>query len=191
MKDYNLTIKVRNNKLLKMMESNGIYSALKLSKISGISYSIVMGCMNLRTCAYDESMGMHPHYVRLCDFFKCEVIDICPQDNLMIPLEFNKAEVEIDSEEMQLLSSDSNAMLETLMLERDRDSVLSSLEGLREREKRIIMSRFGIDGEEKNLEQVAKDEGVTRERIRQIEAKALRKLRHPNFGPHDKINRMR
>jgi RNA polymerase primary sigma factor len=48
-------------------------------------------------------------------------------------------------------------------------------------ERRVLQLRFGlIDGHQRTLEEVGKRFGVTRERIRQIEAKALRKLRHPS-----------
>ena len=54
------------------------------------------------------------------------------------------------------------------------------LESLNPRERRVLELRFGLrDGRSRTLEEVGKEFGVTRERIRQIEAKALRKLRHP------------
>ncbi|HKL75146.1 MAG TPA: RNA polymerase sigma factor RpoD [Halanaerobiales bacterium] len=63
------------------------------------------------------------------------------------------------------------------LLKEQLDSVLDTLT---DREKRILELRFGIeDGRPRTLEEVGKEFGVTRERIRQIEAKALRKLRHP------------
>ena len=55
------------------------------------------------------------------------------------------------------------------------------LDTLAPREKKVLELRFGIvDGRTRTLEEVGKEFNVTRERIRQIEAKALRKLRHPS-----------
>ncbi|HLV09073.1 MAG TPA: RNA polymerase sigma factor RpoD [Halanaerobiales bacterium] len=65
-----------------------------------------------------------------------------------------------------------------ILLKEQLDDVLDTLT---EREKRVLELRFGIeDGRPRTLEEVGKEFGVTRERIRQIEAKALRKLRHPS-----------
>ncbi|MBM4417514.1 MAG: sigma-70 family RNA polymerase sigma factor [Chloroflexi bacterium] len=61
-----------------------------------------------------------------------------------------------------------------------RSQVDSILESMNVRERRVIELRFGLeDGRSRTLEEVGKEFGVTRERVRQIEAKALRKLRHP------------
>jgi RNA polymerase primary sigma factor len=57
-------------------------------------------------------------------------------------------------------------------------AVLNSLTG---RERRVLQLRFGLqNGRARTLEEVGKEFNVTRERIRQIEAEALRKLRHPS-----------
>ena len=62
-----------------------------------------------------------------------------------------------------------------------RQQVEEVLESLSERESKVLQLRFGLeDGRSRTLEEVGLDFGVTRERIRQIEAKALRKLRHPS-----------
>lgn len=61
------------------------------------------------------------------------------------------------------------------------EQLLEVLETLTEREQKVLKLRFGLeDGHPRTLEEVGKEFNVTRERIRQIEAKALRKLRHPS-----------
>lgn len=62
-----------------------------------------------------------------------------------------------------------------------REELNMALESLTERERQVVELRFGLrDGRARTLEEVGKEFNVTRERIRQIEAKALRKLRHPS-----------
>lgn len=73
--------------------------------------------------------------------------------------------------------SPANATVHVML----KDEMNSALSTLTEREKKILMLRFGIsDGAAKTLEEVGNIFKVTRERVRQIEAKALRKLRHPS-----------
>lgn len=62
-----------------------------------------------------------------------------------------------------------------------RAELATALESLTDRERQVVKLRFGLeDGRARTLEEVGKEFNVTRERIRQIEAKALRKLRHPS-----------
>jgi len=81
--------------------------------------------------------------------------DFIPDDNVLGP---------VDAASRQLL----------------KEQIRSALGVLSERERDVLEMRFGLqDGQDHTLEEVGKHFGVTRERIRQIEAKALRKLRHP------------
>jgi len=64
-----------------------------------------------------------------------------------------------------------------------KEKMQDVLQNLTERERKVLVLRFGLeDGHQRTLEEVGQEFGVTRERIRQIEAKALRKLRHPSRG---------
>ena len=79
-------------------------------------------------------------------------------------------------EDRQVVSP-SDAVI-NLNLKEQTDQVLKTLTP---REEKVIKMRFGVgDGSEHTLEEVGQNFAVTRERIRQIEAKALRKLRHPS-----------
>jgi RNA polymerase primary sigma factor len=72
--------------------------------------------------------------------------------------------------------------IEAANLENLREAIKDLIEtGLTEREAKVLMMRFGIGmNTDHTLEEVGKQFNVTRERIRQIEAKALRKLKHPS-----------
>ncbi|MDD6258509.1 MAG: RNA polymerase sigma factor RpoD [Erysipelotrichaceae bacterium] len=78
-------------------------------------------------------------------------------------------------EDKDALSPDQYASNQLL-----KDEINNVLSGLTEREEKVLRLRFGLyDGRTRTLEEVGKEFNVTRERIRQIEAKALRKLKHP------------
>jgi RNA polymerase primary sigma factor len=64
-----------------------------------------------------------------------------------------------------------------------KSQISEALSKLTDRERKIVVLRFGLeDGKFRTLEEVGREFGITRERIRQIEAKALRKLRHPTYS---------
>ena len=98
-----------------------------------------------------------------------------------------------DSHLGDFLDSDSNlgegasvgSPMETATSEGLREATRGVLSGLTAREAKVLRMRFGIDmNTDHTLEEVGKQFDVTRERIRQIEAKALRKLRHPSRSEH-------
>lgn len=78
-----------------------------------------------------------------------------------------------DDDALEPVDAAANSML--------NEQLMEVLDTLSEREKKVLMLRFGVeDDRPRTLEEVGKEFNVTRERIRQIEAKALRKLRHPS-----------
>lgn len=74
--------------------------------------------------------------------------------------------------------------VEQVVSQRLKETVNSVLQALTEREERVLRMRFGVGDEasEHTLEEVGSEFAVTRERIRQIESKALRKIRHPRYS---------
>lgn len=120
-----------------------------------------------------EALGISPEKVR-------HVLEVSRQPvSLETPVgtdgESVLADFIEDERSMAPLDSASQHML--------RDQINSVLEKLPERERKIIQLRFGLqDGRYRTLEEVGREFGITRERIRQIEARVLRKLRHPSYG---------
>ena len=79
------------------------------------------------------------------------------------------------SEDTKTVAPD-NAAAQTML----REQLIQALHKLTPREEKVIRLRYGLDdGKQRTLEEVGREFNVTRERIRQIEAKALRKLRNP------------
>lgn len=118
--------------------------------------------------------------MRIAEALNAMPEDLFPPQHIRDPLERNTGEIESMFSELAgpdlsaaVLSSPEDAMVEKDL----RQSLSTLLESLTERQARIIRARFGIDGLPQTLDQVAKAEGVQRERIRQIEAKALREMR--------------
>jgi len=92
-----------------------------------------------------------------------------------------------DSSQLGDFIEDEDALepLDAASREMLREQVQSALTALSERERQVLELRFGLlDGKDHTLEEVSRYFNVTRERIRQIEAKALRKLRHPTRSRH-------
>jgi RNA polymerase primary sigma factor len=92
-----------------------------------------------------------------------------------------------DSSQLGEFIEDSDALepMDAAAREMLREQVQHALMALSERERQVLELRFGlVDGKDHTLEEVSRYFDVTRERIRQIEAKALRKLRHPTRSRH-------
>ncbi len=94
-----------------------------------------------------------------------------------------------DTPLLDLIPIENETSIEDIVLEKDlRESLEKALSTLTNREQKILRLRFGLDdGRQRTLEEIGKEYNVTRERIRQIEAKALRKLRHPSRSKDLKV----
>lgn len=98
------------------------------------------------------------------------------------PLSIDKPLTEDDEADMTDILPDNTQLTPEQVVAKEamKESVLDILDTLTQREKRVITLRYGLeDGVGKTLDDIGKDIGVTRERVRQIEAAAMRKLRNP------------
>ncbi|MBQ1264345.1 MAG: sigma-70 family RNA polymerase sigma factor, partial [Oscillospiraceae bacterium] len=139
----------------------------------------------LRTShAMVQTLGREPTTVEIADELQMEVSKV--EEILKIAQEPVSLETPVgeedDSHLVDFIRDDETAQpaeeTSYTMLREQLEEVLSTLT---EREKQVLQMRFGLlDGKPHTLEEVGSEFEVTRERIRQIESKALRKLRHPS-----------
>ena len=127
----------------------------------------------------------HAKYGERCDVDRIAAIADLPADRIRKLWSFpedplSMAAPGIAKEAIDVADERAVPFEEDVMDRERRKLVREQLETLTEREASVIRRRFGIDYNEQTLEEVGKEFGVTRERIRQIESRALKKLRHPS-----------
>ncbi|WP_297133371.1 sigma-70 family RNA polymerase sigma factor [Terrisporobacter sp.] len=119
----------------------------------------------------------------VCDMEADKIIEILKRDKNVVSLDTPIKEDE-DSSLVEFIPSDANlddVVIHEVEQKNLREKIDELLTGLNEQEQKVLRMRFGLDDDDpKTLEEIGKVFGVTRERIRQIEAKAIRKLRHPS-----------
>ena len=179
MKDYRLTIKVRNNRLLKAIEAVGGTPGGKWCAANGLGYSRVNDLVNMTSSPLTAEGELHRDAAKLC-----EVLGKLPEDlwsnEQLYPLEKNFSEMEMDhAQVVALLPQEQQSYLPDFSeFEQAQTKALVSkaVSTLTQREQEVIQMRFT---DELTYEECGKRFGVTPGRARQIEAKALRKMRHP------------
>lgn len=180
MSDYRLEVKVRNANILRLMEARGIESVSELCRRTGASQTELGKIINLKKAPILAVGDWHPDVLKVCEYLFVMPSDLFSQEQMQ-PLKTNKSFVDLGFDDISRMlddpTQDPSLGLEQLDVE---NTVNSVLETLTEREKYVLMLRFGIEGSEQTLEETGKKLNVTSTRIRQIELKALRKLRHPD-----------
>src|SRR4030066_268032 len=115
--------------------------------------------------------------------FKCDwSSDVCSSDLAKEPISMETPVGDDDDSHLGDFIEDANSLapIEAAVYDSLRNVTKDILDSLTAREAKVLRMRFGIEmNTDHTLEEVGKQFDVTRERIRQIEAKALRKLRHP------------
>ena len=119
----------------------------------------------------------------VCDMELDKILEILKRDKNVVSLDTPIKEDE-DSSLVEFIPSDANlddVVIHEVEQKNLREKIDELLTGLNDQEQKVLRMRFGLDDDDpKTLEEIGKVFGVTRERIRQIEAKAIRKLRHPS-----------
>ena len=131
-----------------------------------------------------DKLGREPSYTEISKYLNITLEEVFNLEKLLvIPTSLDSYVGEDEDTALhELFESNTFERPDNYVINNDlREKVVEVLGTLTDKEASVIASRFGIyDNNPRTLDSVSKDFGLTRERIRQIEAKALRKMRHPS-----------
>jgi RNA polymerase sigma factor (sigma-70 family) len=184
MTDYRVTVKVQNNNIVKRILDAGYKSIGEFCRINEISASSLGEIINMKCSPLHRYGDFHAVVKKTALSLKCLPEELFTENQLNTSLETNQRILEIEEAELKFMLNNESMMksLEQSVFETERTKAIDiCLNSLTPRECTVISMRMGIGDyyREYTLEEIGRKFDVNRERIRQIEKKALRKLRHP------------
>ena len=190
---YRVKITVRNNLLLTAIEQAGYRFVAEFAREIGYTATRVGDLIGLREAPIKKDGNFTDMAKKIMEVLGAAPSDLWTVEQLNMRLEKNVWEDQYTTDAVKSILGSNVAQLEGAVYEgvekpedqlnkKDlKDMLLQGLESITPREKKILLLRFGLDvGGEHTLEEVAQVMNITRERVRQIEAKALRKMRDPS-----------
>lgn len=183
MQEYRLDIKVRNNLILSRIESLGYKSIYEFCIREHFSYSRLINIVNMKVSIYNSYGEVRVVVHKLCERLKCCPDDLFTESQMYSQLETNKFTVQVKEAELKYYIENNNEqkLLEEIVQDEQKNILLENhLDKLTERERLVIKMRFGLEGEPCTLGDIGKLFNINSERVRQIQERALRKLRINN-----------
>ncbi len=185
MDEYRIEIKVKNNLIMEKINELGFTTVAAFCKTYNIGQSKLGDVINM-TCSPLKEDGDFIKIIQdISDIFCCCPEDLFSENQMRKIWESNKFVRKVSEAEAKLFCAQNinqKSLEEIIHGEELGKRMNDALETLTPREAKVIKERHGIDCDKLTLSESAEKHGVTRERIRQIESKALRKLRHPSRG---------
>lgn len=180
-KDYVVQIRIKNGPMLRAMRAAGFETAKALSDASGVQQTTIGSFLSLKLAPVAESGNWRDPVIKLSETLKTLPEDLFPPQHLRNALKRNRADIDMSAADVAAVIEwhHDPATPEDELIAADKAKVLSEcLSSLAPRDERVLRQRFGLDCEAKGLAEVGEEMGIGKERVRQIEARALRLLRH-------------
>jgi len=196
--EYRIKVTVRNNLILNAIENAGYKSVADFCRAVNLPKTALTEIIAMRRPPINQSGEFSEHAKALMDELCVAPTDLWTSEQLTLQIRRNTAQRSVSADGMRAaLGMNAEEML-GLMKPDDLDDVVlkhemvnvieEQLSSLSKRQDLVLRMRFGIGCDEHTLEEVGEKLGVGRERIRQIEAKALRLLKHPKRS--DELRRL-
>ncbi|MCH7570377.1 MAG: sigma-70 family RNA polymerase sigma factor, partial [Deltaproteobacteria bacterium] len=185
MSDYRVEIKVRNGRILRRMNALGIFTVAELCRRAGLmtQQAAVGNIINLKSLPYGKLGEWRSVVLKIADVLTCLPEDLFSHEQATMRLQSNFAYMEMTSAELShVLEHRESTMLppdKKIEHEEINGALEKMIETLSQRDQIVLRGRFGLDGEVKTLDELSETFNVSRERIRQIEAGAISKMRLP------------
>ena len=178
MSDYRVEIKVRNARIYRAMKAAGYESVAQVCRAFNLDQSTVGNLLNMKVAPTLRDGEWRKEVVGLCSGLGKMPAELFSEEQ-MVKWDKTTGAVDLDIEQVgNLLAGDTpDSLLENKEMQVLLDNALESLDP---QEISVIRRRFGMDGEEMTLKEIGIAEGLSPTRIQQVEAKGLRKLRHPS-----------
>jgi len=185
--EYRVKVSVRNNLILRAIEEAGYTSVAEFCRVNEVGYHQLNELIRFGVAPINNDGTFGVTANKLMEALCLAPTDLWTSEQLNMNLKSSTREFTVTQQD--LLEAIANGSRELMGLENPEKAAQSSelrrdineaLLGLTPRQARVLRLRFGLDdNEEHTLEKVGEHFGVSRDRARQIEGQAIRRLRHP------------
>lgn len=174
-KDFNLKIKVRNARLIRAMRKCGMKTGADLARAAGVSTSAACCMIGMEISPY-ASYGNFM-FTGVAQKIAAAVnempSDLWPERLREFRAKAGGAEIEVSADQVAALISPEGGMEDRLL---HADLIQKLLPALTDRQAKVIIKLFGIGGGALTLDEVGEQMGISKERVRQLKLRALRKM---------------
>lgn len=202
MSDYRVKISVSNARIRRAMQAAGYTSVLQMCRVKNLSIGATFDLVNMKASPLNQKGEWRKCVLELADALYSLPDDLFSERQKVLVLKSSTGSKDVTEAELTRISEQhvwdnrledmqDNEGIREIAHEQTEDLLKATMDAyLTPREKMVLSARNGLLGTERSLDEVAKALDVTRERVRQIEAKAIRKLQAQASNKYSKAGKI-